>query len=427
MRAAPLHRSAVLAAAIAITATTSCIEAERAFDPFPVSFEKRSGAVFVGISNGDGTIHEAAVDTLSPISLIDTAVGAGSEPQRLGADVTIYSAQGIPRFTFSNSVLFDLHPCDTGGAFAPCAVGIDDDTSEIRAIVGTNLLTRQAVRFDFAASEMRFFPNTAGNDNDRTKLCDAVFDRPFAGGGTLVVANGEVEYSANRPALGACLDLSNPISETPARERGADTLLVVSTGIGPSILSQSAYQRYASTVGAQDLGELPDAILHIASGPVGAKRGEIGNISLLGEVGSDSQKRGPCRELFANRVLANDGCALGSIPLAECPCPNNLTFCRASGVMILEGPIEVAVLPDEHPLLQSLRVELRPEFPEVDGILGASALAPTRLDLDYPNLRIVGRCSGEVGCLTRPQITRRSELEDVRACLESDPVVEPAR
>ncbi|MGH8794310.1 MAG: M50 family metallopeptidase, partial [Stackebrandtia sp.] len=39
------------------------------------------------------------------------------------------------------------------------------------------------------------------------------------------------------------------------------------------------------------------------------------------------------------------------------------------------GSVRVAVIDDTSPLLQALRAEIRPEGPEIDGILGAAALA----------------------------------------------------
>lgn len=413
-----MHSSAFIGLAIAATALASCEVIEREIDPFPVTMETRSGAVFVGVSGGDGVVRAATVDTLSPITVIDTSVDEAAPATRLAADLTLHSVAGVPRVTFSRTEVFDLHPCDSGGPYAPCSVGLDGDTTELRGIIGTNVLSKQSVRFDFAANELTFFPDTAGTNNDRSELCEALFEGPFAGGGTLVVADGEVEYLGNRPALGACLDVASPLDTVEPDnvvESGADALLVLSTGIGPSILSETAYNRYAAEIGGPPASELADAVLQLPSGPVGAKRGSLGHVTLVGEVGSDSQNRGPCRELFANQAMAQDLCNRDL--LDDCPCPDTKTFCRAAGALLLAGPIDVAVLPDEHPTLQALRVELRPDFPEVDGILGASALQSTRLDFDYPNSRIMGRCTSDATCVSRPQVSRLADRDEVLSCL----------
>ena len=72
------------------------------------------------------------------------------------------------------------------------------------------------------------------------------------------------------------------------------------------------------------------------------------------------------------------------------------------------------MIPDDHPLLQSLRSELRPGLPDVDGILGASALSGHRVELDYPNNRILFACSDDADCGTYPGI-RTGEVRDAIA------------
>jgi hypothetical protein len=51
------------------------------------------------------------------------------------------------------------------------------------------------------------------------------------------------------------------------------------------------------------------------------------------------------------------------------------------------GGIPVAVVADDEPFLQGIRADVRPQGPEVDGVLGAGALGNTsagvRLELDY--------------------------------------------
>src|SRR5690606_17168957 len=108
-------------------------------------------------------------------------------------------------------------------------------------------------------------------------------------------------------------------------ERGVDALLVVATGLGVSVLSEGAYERYAAAFGAPPVSALPPVTVHLPSGPTAAVLGELGQIALTGEIGEDSERRGPCGELYASRVLAFDHCASGAV--GRCPCPDGKEFC----------------------------------------------------------------------------------------------------
>jgi len=56
---------------------------------------------------------------------------------------------------------------------------------------------------------------------------------------------------------------------------------------------------------------------------------------------------------------------------------------NSAAYLELDGMLPVAVIDDAEPFLQSLRFDVRPEGPEVDGLVGAGVLAGTRLELDY--------------------------------------------
>lgn len=407
------------ALAVALAAAAACTVEERDIDPFPVDVDLTNGAVMAFAASGDDEPVPVTIDTLNPITLLDSfRPGGGLPPEsRRAVDLTLYSAPAagdpVPRITMTAATVFDTHPClPDNGTLADCLVGVGDQTAVTRGIIGADLLSHTAVRFDFASSTMRFFPDTAGTDTDRGELCEAVFDRPFGGGGTIIVADGEVDYFGLRPALGACLD-SGP--SDALEERGVDALMVLATGIGISVLAESSYERYAKATGAPAYDTLPEAVVQLPWGPATARLGTIGQIALTGDIGSDSQRRGPCGELYANRVLAYDDCNSGAV--APCPCPNGDKFCRAAAALILTETIDVAIVPDGTHQLQALRFELRPEFPELDGLLGASALAATRIEMDYPNGRIVARCEDPDRCLARRQILTRNELSDVQRCL----------
>ena len=88
--------------------------------------------------------------------------------------------------------------------------------------------------------------------------------------------------------------------------------------------------------------------------------------------------------------------------------------------------LDVLVISDANPTLQALRTELRPDQPEVDGILGTNALRDLELDVDYPHnraARALHRTDGSAGCVTRPALSEsRDRTADPRL-----PAVRPAR
>src|SRR5690606_24049671 len=131
------------------------------------------------------------------------------------------------------------HPCP---GETPCPIGLDGRAIEVGAMVGSDILGRSAMRIDFPAGEIRFFPETPGTEAELSNECHAVMPGAFAGGGTLLVGGTEVNFAGRRPVLGACLDVADAEEDT---ERGTDALLLVSTGTGVSVLSASAYDRYA--------------------------------------------------------------------------------------------------------------------------------------------------------------------------------------
>jgi len=260
------------------------------------------------------------------------------------------------------------------------------------------------------------FPDIAGSDANRGDACDAVFKSPFGGGGTLILGGSEETFTGNRLALGACLDYDT--SATEQLQRGSDALFVVATGAPVSLLSESAYERYRTLVDAPEvapaLADLPATTVYLPSGPIAARMGTITRIALVGQ-GSD--KRGPCQELYANHVMAVNGCRV-PVQLTEdqCVC-YKATFCSTAAAVEIDRSFSVAVIDDLEPLLQALRDELRPAFPEVDGVLAPSAMSPLSFDVDYPNSRALARCEESTGCVARPAVRDLDSLAKIAPCL----------
>jgi hypothetical protein len=359
------------------------------------------------------------LDTATPFTVVDPFEDgqAVPSPRRRNLTVTLVGLDDageatIARARFPETAALELHPCPDDGV---CRVGLDDQAIEFRGIIGADILARSAARFDFPSSELRFFPGTSGDSAQLGDDCNAVIGQAFAGGGTLRVAGTEIVFASLRPVVGACMDDADAPED---EERGTDALMLVSTGLGVSVLASSAYERYAAASDAPALDELPAATLYLPSGAASVRLGRIGSLALVGSLGNatgdDDEDRGPCRELFLNRVMSTRACEdQGQGP---CPCPNQAQFCSTAAAVDLDRSIDVAVLDDGHPLLQALRDELRPEAPELDGILGTQALAPLRLELDYFNDRMVMRCMAGEECETLPAVRNQATLPALEAC-----------
>jgi hypothetical protein len=400
--------------------TGACTEDARAIDPFPIRVDMSAGPVAMAMNVGDGPVP-AVLDTATPFTVIDPfEVGqAVPSPRRRNLTVTLIGLDDageatIARARFPETAALELHPCPDDAA---CRVGLDDQTVEFGGIIGADILARSAARFDFPTSELRFFPGTSGDSAQLGDDCNAVIGQAFAGGGTLRVAGTEILFGSLRPVVGACMDVEDAPEDA---ERGTDALMLVSTGLGVSVLASSAYQRYAEATDAPPLDELPEATVYLPSGAAPVRLGRVGSLALVGSLGNatgdDDEDRGPCRELFLNRVMSTRACEDPESGISPCPCPGQAPFCSTAAAVDLDRSIDVAVLDDGHPVLQALRDELRPEAPELDGILGTQALGPLRLELDYFNDRMVMRCMAGEECETLPAVRNEGTIPALEAC-----------
>jgi hypothetical protein len=429
---------------------SACDDQSKVIDPFPIPIDQSAGPVILQAQERDGDVLDIVVDVLSPITVFDSfRSGEFQDPKRRLAEVTLYGASdpAIPRVRFPQTAVYDLHSCAPSKEL--CIAGSGETPREVFGILGSDLLSRTSVRFNFPISQMRFFPDTAGTTNERTAACDAVFDSAYGGGGTLLIAGSEVRFGAWRPTLGVCLHseaivppevLEAPDPENPDAEIervsaiGTDLQLAISTAIGPSLLTEDAYQRYASSNDTVPAFEtLEPGTVYLSSGPVQGRLAQVPYMALTGDVGADSDGRGPCRELYANaRMRVSRSCADDAV---DCPCPDNEKSCKAAAAVELHHSIEILIVESGLPLLQALRDELRPEVPELDGVLGVQALKNLQVEFDFPNGRLHMRCKGVNECTTRPQVRSQNTLsaldecrlaeEEIRDVLEQDAGIVP--
>lgn len=412
------HPALALALALAVTASTAGCGDDVSGDPYPIAVDRASGAFLVGLeASGDVDERVAVVDVLSPLTVLDQAPALAPARRNVNLDLIAprspSDATRIVRARWSAPVL-DLHPCDPATA---CTVGAAGQPREVSAILGADVLRTNAITFAPATSTMYVLPDVAGDNEARGRACDVVVPAPFYGGGTLRLGDTEVAFAGTRIALGVCLS-PDPDAPEP-KDRGVDAALVLSTGVGLSILGASRYQTWAAATGAPALDTLPPATALLPSGPV---TGRLGRIDRLAIVGTSTAPRGACREVFAHHLMAERNCVPAELANDECPCANNATQCAVAAISEISpvDPIEVVVVADDDPLLQSLRAELRPEQPEIDGILGVHALATTELDVDYPNNRLLLRCVGG-GCVARPSFIDSGSRSTIAACVAAAP------
>lgn len=431
--------------------TDSFLTNEFSGDPFPVHVDTSTGAILVGIHSAAwraGDDRDAVLDLLSPITVIDS--GPMTTPEVSSADLTLLgavapgSASRVARARFPDAQLVALHPCpdklDDGAPNPDCLVGVPGATAHtFKGIVGADVLAGDAVRLRLGDDQIFVLADVAGSDRGRTLDCDAVFGSPYRGGGTLVLSGTELSFGNRRITLQACLGPDGapapgaPFDPDAFRQHGADALLVASTGIGISILGRAAYERYLAAVARDALvpaplpfDQLTPDSVYLPSGMVMmGRRATVDRLALV--AASTANALSPCRQLYAHRLLTTykltaDDCEIepGGASRIDCPCKNGELFCSVPGMVELTPPagvgVDVLVVPDDDPTLQALRTELRPDQPEVDGILGTDILRRAEIDVDYPHDRLLARCPGG-SCLARPALAQEDDLCPIARCL----------
>ena len=415
-------------AALAALATSGCSIFTDSFlvddfsgDPFPIDVDTSTGAVVVGVGESGFPDRVGVLDVLSPFTIVDG--GPDVVPSISYPDLTVLGAAGPgcpltrPRAKLAAPQVITLHPC----ADSTCSVGPDGASLAYGAIIGADALAGDDIRFDLASDQIFIFPNVAGDDAHRSTVCDAVLPAPYRGGGTAIVNGTELGYTGRRITIDVCLAF-DPDPAKLQSARGADALFVVSTGIGTSLMGESAYARYRVAEGNAPLPveQLPTQTVDLPSGPTTGHATTVPSMALVGN--SDPNTRGPCRQVYAHHLLTPADCGAGSD--VDCPCRDggtgnaNLTFCGVPAIVEMSPPagFDVLVIPDDDPTLQALRTELRPDQPEVDGILGTSALRTLELDADYPHDRALVRCT-DPSCSTRPELPDTTSRTQVQGCV----------
>jgi hypothetical protein len=380
-------------------------------DPYPVPVDLTSGAIRVSSREPGAESRISIIDVLSPISIFDR--GPNAQPRARQRTLFIVGAASatdsreVARAQVTGPFL-EFHPCPT----EPCEAGAEGGTFPFEVVLGADIFAGDALRLDLGRSSLSLLPDIAGNDTQRSSACDAVFSQPFRGGGTLLVGGTEYPFGGRRIAVSSCA-AADPNAEA-RKDRGTDLLLVISTAVGVTVIGEVAYQRYRDThPSAPALAALPPGRVTIPSGRLEGRVTALPSIALVGR----ATERGACGNVFAHRYLmANPTC-------------RNVYPCDGAqrgvpSIVELNDPIPVLIIADSEPLLVGLRTELRPDQAEVDGVIGTSVLQRLQLDIDYPNNRLLARCSATgAKCSIRPELpdTSNAFLQRVQACLLTSP------
>lgn len=392
-------------------------------DAFPILTDMTSGALVVGLAEDSESDRRTAVlDVLSPITTVDHGPDAPAS-----VDTSTFTLYGqvfpgggfdLPRARFVDRQVVTLHACDKSSQ--TCGIGPDAAPQPFDAVLGMDAFSSDALRIRRDTGEIFVFPDMAGDDLHRTRACDAVFPSTFRGGGTLLIGGTEVSFTNRRIAIDACI-APNPSADTQSA-RGLDALFVLSTALAPSIINESTYARYVELdATAAPLDTLPSQTLYLPSGPITGRATTLPSIALVGNL--PSNPRAPCRQVYAHHLLASHNCTSAD----DCPCTSGDTFCSVPAIVELAPTtrIPILVVSDADPTLQALRTELRPDRPEVNGILGLDALAAVELDIDYPHGRLLARCIDRATCGARVTLadhdSPHEERQNVSGCLGDEP------
>lgn len=409
------------------------------------------------LPGGDAGLH-LVVDTASPLTFQNGPTSGQLQTSPAGFE--LYS-QGLPgpplraKFPGWDVLTLPLQPIGDGML--------------VDGVLGADVLRNYSVELRFAGpcpggmagtcAWMTLWNHLAP---DQAFLEDAGFAvlgfTPFGGGE--VSASGDPDFlgsrgplavPATRVVLRACaaptafspkLDPAAPpppacctAADALAQATGVDLSLLVDTGIGPLVLSASAWDRVVANAAARTpplvlppagAGPAPPA-LHVATWPspidvllwTTIPRYALVNL----EAGSNNDP-GPCVELARARRTEIVSYATVNTPergVCTQPCdldPNQSGEAQNSAAYLeINGAIPVAVISDADPFLQGLRFDVLPEGPELDGLVGATALGAARLELDYQSSpgRAVFSCESGVPPTSCRAAARCPQLPDRNA------------
>jgi hypothetical protein len=378
-------------------------------------------------SVSDGRRFRMVIDTGSPITILNTSGGAGASLDLAHHDFDLFDASAAApekaalRAEFRDIGLLDL-PLGPVGDAATVPLGV----------LGGDLLRSFSVELRFAPAcavggpcpSITFWHRLGASQGFLEDAGYAVLRFTLYGGGEVTAqgdpdvfgSRGPLSLPATRVVLRGCAAPRAFLpTETPplcctsaaavSLSTGVDLALLVATGVGPLVLGESAWNRVTGALDASPPTHTGD--LYIASWPnkIDVKFWTtIPRLALVDLEAGANNDPGPCVELGRARrieVVARQQAL--DLETAACvqPCDTDPLepgkAQNSAAYLELGGSIPVAVVADAEPFLQSVRFDVRPEGPELDGVIGAGALNPARMELDYlgSTARAVFSCEPE--------------------------------
>jgi hypothetical protein len=433
---------ALLAAAGLWTgALAGCSEDCCTVDSFPIALDR--AALGDGVATGGALLAVASapdapgrptfpmvVDTGSPVTILAGPAGGDLQTMQSGFDLFDGGDLSPPlplraRFRNLDVLQLPLQPVGDAAAMTP------------GGILGADLMHNFSIEFHFGAlcsaggtslcASMTFWNHLGADESFLEDAGFALIYFTLFGGGE-VTANGDsdflglrgpLEVPPTRVVLRSCAVPSSfdpgtvptgPLSPacctvadaaSPSLKSGVDLSLLIDTGVGPLVLSQSAWTLVVAEFTRLNPGAtLPTPVgnpLLVATWPVpiDAVWSTIPRFTLVNLEAGVNLDPGPCVELARSRrteivsyqTVMNPLLATPVPPICGSPCdvdPNNSGEAQNSAAYLeIGGAIPVAIIADSEPFLQALRFDVLPEGPELDGLVGADALGRSRLEIDY--------------------------------------------
>jgi hypothetical protein len=444
-------------------------------DSFPITLERAppgvlgdlqaGGLLVVGRSDGvnGGNAFLMSLDTGAALTVFDGSADEVGGAMTRSLDV-LDASDAAPGATSP-----PLRARFTGITTLTVPVGNGGDASlHPLGILGADILSGYSVELRFTAPSLTFWDSQRADDGFLADAGYAVIHfTPFGGGEVTAEGNpdflglrGPLEIGPSRivfrtcaappafdPAIPSTDDACCKPTDAMIQSHGTDLSLMLSTGVGPVVLAESAWQRILPNVPAAPPPVPGPLWIATAAGGPGATPPMAGwttipRLALVNQEATANDDAGPCVDLARARRLERVSFAQAAGATAGTACaPQDMSLCvqpcdmdphdpgkalNSAAYVEVGGDLVVAIVADDDPMLQGLRADIRPEGPEIDGIIGAGALRSTRVELDYRSTspRAIFSCDGPQPrntCWTGARCPRLPDGDHCHACFNLPP------
>jgi hypothetical protein len=459
-----LHGPLALAVFPALVAAGCGPTSSALIDSYPITLAR---APMGGPFSGDGALLGLATDPRAPNASFPMVVDTGSP---------ITALQGVASSdlaTFSGG--FDLwDPTSaTPPPDAPLRAsfrGLDmlalplgpagDGSVATGGVLGANLLRGYSVGMRFGApcgdgsaavcSSLTFWDHLGADEGFLEDAGYAVYRFAPYGGGEVTAEGPPDFFGARAPlvlpatrivlrtcAVPAAFAPSDPVEACCSADAanllstGVNLSLLLATGIGPVVLSQSAFDRVAiasPTPLPPPTDATPSLFVATWPTPIVAAWSTIPRLAFVDLEAGGANDPGACVELgrarrteqVSYRRVRDPGAALCQQPCDADPREPNLAQSSAA-YLELGGAIPVAIVSDDEPFLQGLAADVQPEGPQLDGLVGAGALGRSQAEIDYLSSqpRVVFSCEADAprdACWAAARCPRLPDAQSVHYC-----------